>query len=110
MREKRVNDFTIVLLAVLITFSFILFPAAAGAKSTPVKGMNYNANTSLAQNLKMLVGKTVSITLNSGQTFTGIIKAVGNNLVHLEKLVGKEYYDALIRIENIEAIDARFRQ
>lgn len=109
MKEGRMKAGMMVMVAVLISFSFVVFPGVVTAKSTPIKGMNYNANTSLLQNLKMLIGKTVQVTLSSGQTFTGTIKAVGNNLVHLEKLVGKEYYDALIRIETIEAIDSRFR-
>lgn len=109
MKEEKLKGLMIITLAVLISFSFVLLPASVDAKSKPIKGMNYNANTSLAQNLKMLTGKTVRIALSSGQTFTGTIKAVGNNLVHLEKLVGKEYYDALIRLEKIQAIDARFR-
>jgi hypothetical protein len=29
--------------------------------------------------------------------------------MHLEKLDGKDYFDALLRIDNISAIDTRFR-
>jgi hypothetical protein len=29
--------------------------------------------------------------------------------MHLEKLEGKDYFDALLRIENIIAIDTKFR-
>jgi hypothetical protein len=39
-----------------------------------------------------------------------LVKGVGDHLVHLEKLAGKEHFDALIRIDRIDAIDARFRQ
>jgi hypothetical protein len=39
----------------------------------------------------------------------GVVKEVGDHLVHLEKLDGKEYFDALIRVESINAMDARFR-
>ena len=72
--------------------------------------MNYNVNASFADNLKSFVGVTVTVTLNSGQSFTGIVKEVGDHLLHLEQLQGKEFYDALIRIEDISAIDARFRK
>ena len=75
-----------------------------------VEGATYNVNISMAENLKLFVGKTVYISLDSGKVFIGSVKEVGNHLVHLEKLVGKEYFDALIRIESINAIDSRFRE
>jgi small nuclear ribonucleoprotein (snRNP)-like protein len=71
--------------------------------------MSYNVNSSLADNLKSLIGKNVSVTIVSGKTLTGLVKEVGIHLIHLEKLKGKEYFDALIRIENISAIEAMFR-
>jgi small nuclear ribonucleoprotein (snRNP)-like protein len=83
--------------------------AAAKSKVVAIKGVSYNVNSSLADNLKSLIGKKVYVTLDSGSTFTGFVKKVGNHLIHLEKLAGKDYFDALIRIENISAIDTRFR-
>jgi hypothetical protein len=82
---------------------------AQQAKVSAVEGVSYNVNGSMADNLKSFIGKKVSITVNSGKSFTGTVKEVGNHLLHVEKLEGKEYFDALILIEHIEAIDARFR-
>ncbi|MCP4368094.1 MAG: hypothetical protein GY797_08315 [Deltaproteobacteria bacterium] len=71
--------------------------------------ISYNVNSSLEDNLKSLIGKKVYVALDSGQTFAGFVKEVGNQLIHLEKLDGKDYFDALLKIENISAIDTRFR-
>ncbi len=71
--------------------------------------ISYNVNSSLENNLKSLIGKKVYVALDSGQTFAGFVKEVGNQLIHLEKLDGKDYFDALLKIENISAIDTRFR-
>jgi len=49
------------------------------------------------------------VTIVSGKTLSGFVKEVGTHLIHLEKLEGKDYFDALIRIENISAIEAMFR-
>jgi small nuclear ribonucleoprotein (snRNP)-like protein len=73
-----------------------------------IEGVSYNVNGSLQDNLKSLIGKKVYLTLGSGKTFTGIIKEVGDHFVHVEKLDGKEYFEALIRIENICAVEAQF--
>jgi hypothetical protein len=35
---------------------------------------------------------------------------VGDHFVHLEKLAGREFFDVLIRIEDISAVEARFRE
>ena len=98
--------------AVLFAVAAFILPTAvpAASKVVAIEGMSYDANASLADNLKSLTGKKVSITVDSGRTFSGILKAVGDHLVHLEKLDGKEYYDALIPIDRISALEARFRE
>jgi hypothetical protein len=83
---------------------------AAKPKIVPVEGVSYNVDASLAANLKALLGKRVYVTLNSGKTFTGLVKKVGEHLLHMEKLAGKEYFDALIRIADISAVDTMFRK
>jgi hypothetical protein len=98
--------------AMLLCGIVLFFPAwiqAQQPKVSVVEGVSYNVNGSVADNLKSCIGKKVSVTLNSGKGFTGTVKEVGNHLVHVEKLEGKEYFDALILIEHIEAIDTRFR-
>ncbi|MCP3953948.1 MAG: hypothetical protein GY697_17285 [Desulfobacterales bacterium] len=100
--------------AVIVVLGLILsLPAVASAakpKIVAVQGVSYNVNAPIVTNLKALNGKRVYVTLNSGKVFTGLVKEVGEHLVHIEKLVGKEYFDALIRIEDIGAIDTMFRK
>lgn len=90
----------------------IAFPAqvAAKPKVVAVEGISYNVNASVEDNLKSLSGKKVYVHLDSGKTLTGLVRKVGKHLFHLEKLEGKNYFDALIRIEDITAIDTRFRE
>jgi len=111
MKKVMVLGFMAGVLGILISITFLTLPVEvkAGASVVPIEGMSYNVNSSLAENLKSLIGKKVYVTLDSGVTFTGVVKEVGNHLIHLEKLAGKDFFDALIRIENISAIDARFR-
>lgn len=99
----------------LLLFAVFVFMLPAGLtaaeKAAPeaAESVSYNVNASLPDNLKSLTGKTVYVTLASGNTMSGIVKEVGNHLLHLEKLTGKEYFDALVRIDTISAIDTRFR-
>ena len=110
-RSKMVGSVGLAL-AILFYVTIFMLPTEAEAKSKVValKGISYNVNSSLVDNLKSLIGKKVYVTLDSGKTFAGFVKEVGNHLMHLEKLDGKEYFDALLQIENISAIDTRFRE
>ena len=82
----------------------------AASKVAEVDGVAYNVSHSMVDNLKALKGKKVSVTIDSGKVMAGSVKEVGELLLHLEKLEGKDYFDALIRIEEISAIDTRFRE
>ncbi|MFH1216716.1 MAG: hypothetical protein V1706_09475 [Pseudomonadota bacterium] len=96
----------------LLLFAALLHSPLAHAKAEVIAigGMNYNVNATLEDNLKLFTGKKISVTLASGKNLAGFVKGVGDHLLHLEKLDGNDFSDALIRIENIEAFDARFRE
>lgn len=106
------NSMAKMFLPVILAVFFCLFPLKADAKPelVAVEGAAYNVHSSLVENLKTFMGKKVYITLNCGKVFAGYIKEVGDHLVHLEKLDGKDYFDALIPVSRISAIDTRFRQ
>ncbi len=108
MKQLKILSFAI-LLTVIFSADFLTFPGKTEAGVVPLDGMQYNVNISIEDNLKSLAGKRVYVTLDSGKTFTGTVKEVGNHLLWLEKLEGKEFFDALIRINTITAIDTRFR-
>ena len=110
MKKSKIFGSAGLLMAIL--FTLILVPsleAAAKTKIIAIEGVRYNVNFSLQDNLKSFIGKKVNVTLNSGKTFGGFIKEVGDHFIQLEKLDGKSYFDALIRIEDISAIDTKFR-
>ena len=109
-KTKMVVSVTLAV-AVLFCTAILMLPneTNAGTKVVAIEGVSYNVNSSMADNLKSLMGKKVYVTLDSGKSFAGNVKEVGDHLMHLEKLDGKDYFDALLRIENINAIDTRFR-
>lgn len=110
--KRKVKFVLMVVLAVIMCWGVSFFsPSQSEARSVvPVEGAKFDTSFPLADNLKIYKGKNVFVHLKSGKTLQGYVKAVGNNLVHLEKLKGKDFYDALIRIEEINAIEAKFRE
>lgn len=100
--------------SILILFCAVFFvpslPASAKSKLVPIEGVGYQVTASIKDNLKGLVGKKVYVYLDSGTTLFGTLQSVGDHLIHLAKLDRKDFFDALIKIENIVAIDTQFRK
>ena len=112
MKDTRMMCAMGITLTLMFCAALLTFPSAVEAKTkvVAVEGVNYNVNASITDNLKLLISKKVSVTLDSGKTFYGFVKSVGNHLIHVEKMDGKDYFDALILIEDISAIDTQFRK
>jgi hypothetical protein len=108
---KRFKTASGIAAAIFFAVAFINYPAVVEARSlNPVEGASFRVSGSIADNLKTYLGKDVVIYLRSGKYFQGYVKTIGDQLIHLEKIAGKDFYDALIRIEDITAVEARFRE
>ena len=82
---------------------------AQAASVTAIEGVKFDTQSSLGDNLKLFIGKDVYVHLRSGKTFQGYVKSVGDHFVHMEKLAGRDFFDVLVRIEDISALEAKFR-
>ncbi len=51
----------------------------------------------------------VAIKLNSNEEVEGTVTIVGDSLVHLSKLSGKDFYDAVVVFDRISAVSMRVR-
>lgn len=56
------------------------------------------------------VGKRVTLRLGSGDEIEGTVTQVGKTLVHVSRISGKEYYDAVISIDKVSAVRMRVRE
>ena len=113
MKSLQMNGIVPMALALLITLSAgsaLMVKNAPAGEPEKAEAVQLNVNLSLADNLAALKGKTVTVTLSAGQTLSGTVKDVKNGLLHLEKLVGKEFYDALVVIEDISVVEIRARK
>jgi len=68
------------------------------------EGTDFNANIGIRENLFLNVGKRVAVRITAGDAIEGTIVRVGDQSVQLSKLSGRDYYDAIVRIDRIEAI------
>ena len=108
--SSRINLFASgIVLAALLMISMFFSLQPAHAEGEAKQYVQLNAGIALADNLIALKGKTVTIYMTSGQMATGIVKDVKDNILHLEKISQKEFYDSIIRLDTVSAIEARVR-
>jgi hypothetical protein len=55
-------------------------------------------------------GKRVALRLASGDEIEGTVTTVGNSLVHVSRLAGKEFYDSVVSIDKISAVRMKVRE
>jgi hypothetical protein len=110
MRRTNKIGLRAMMVGVLFSLLFLGLQAEAEARSiVTIEGVKFDVSISMKDNLKLFSGKNVFVHLRSGKTLQGYVKAVGNDFVHIEKLAGRDFYDAFIRIEDISALEAKFR-
>jgi len=110
MKKTRLLIVMGIVVCTLIIAVTLAAPARAASQAIAVEGVGFNVAATLKDNLKAFAGKDVYVNLRSGKTYQGVVKSVGDHFVHLERLAGKEFFDALFRIDDIVAIEARFRE
>ena len=55
------------------------------------------------------VGARVAVKTDSGETLEGTVTKVGDQLLHLSKITGKDFYDAIVRIDKITSVVMKVR-
>lgn len=93
-------------LALVIGFA-VLAPFVARGEDKPFA---LTPTTTLREALTEQTGKRVALQLDSGQEVEGTITLVGFNLVHVSRLTGKEFYDAVVSLDKISAVRFRARE
>lgn len=81
--------------------------AAAAVNSAE---LTISANQTVENVLSAQQGKRVTVRLNSGQELTGTVKIVTPKLAHLASISGKEFFDAVVPLEAVEAVLIRTRE
>jgi hypothetical protein len=84
----------------------VLTLAAATASAAEAK-LSVSKEDTVGTLLSKQVGKKVSLKLTSGEEMGGVVRSVGDRLVHLGELTGNEYYDGAVDLEDVQAVVVR---
>ena len=94
------------LLASLAMCAALLTAPVMGAD----EGYTLKPDAKMAAVLKDLSGKRVTLHLRGGDAeLTGKLAVVGENTVQLSQLANKEFFDAIVAIDTIAAVEVRVR-
>jgi len=92
----------------LVVTYIILFLSAVSVIAADYD-FKFSDDSSLKTSLLQFKDKSVEISLRSGEQISGKISNIGSHVILLRELKGKEYYDALINIDEIAAVVFRAR-
>ena len=93
-----------ILLALLLSAATLdVLPVAA--QDVPME-VNVDA---IKVNLERQVGKRVRLRLLSGGDIEGTVVAVGTSAVHLGRLAGMDFFDSVVRLDQVAAVVVRIR-
>lgn len=82
--------------------------SASSLDAQPAKLEVQSADT-VKSVLERHVGKRVGVVLHTGQELTGVVTTVGDKVVHLAELSGREFFDAVVTLEHVAAVVVRVR-
>jgi cyclopropane fatty-acyl-phospholipid synthase-like methyltransferase len=89
------------------TQAMLLGVALAFAVSAIGAELDVKQDDSVQSLLAAQKGKRVTVRTRSGQEFTGTVKTVSPKLVQVSQVAGKEFFDAVVPLEAVEAVLVR---
>lgn len=74
------------------------------------KKPDINTSHGIRQILSSFTGQRVTLMTDSGEAMEGTVTSVGDHLVHISRLSGKDFYDSVVVIDRISSIVFRARR
>jgi hypothetical protein len=72
--------------------------------------LRIGANDTVQTLLAAQKGKRVTVRVRSGQELTGAVRDVSGRLVQLGAISGREFFDAVVPLESIDAVLVRTKE
>ncbi len=86
-----------------------LVSLAAPSPARAQGGLQVDAGDKLQDVLSRQQGKTVKLRLAGGEEIEGKVALVGKDVVHLSGLTGREFFDAVVDLDRVQAVIVRAR-
>lgn len=84
--------------------------AVALAAPAAAAELKVGANDTVQAVLAAQKGSRVTVRVRSGQEITGVVREVGSRLVQIGAVSGKDFFDAVVPLEAVDAVFIRTRE
>jgi hypothetical protein len=91
-------------LSAIALFAAVCLPLPAVAQDAKLEVKSTDTVRTL---LERQMGKRVSVVLTTGPELAGVVTVVGDKVVQLSKLSGREFFDAVVALDHIGAVIVR---
>jgi hypothetical protein len=71
--------------------------------------LDLNSPDAIRINLEKFLGERVTINLIGGGELQGVVSKVGTTTLYMTELTGKEFFDAVVRLDHISAVTVKMR-
>ena len=77
--------------------------------SVSVNDLDLNSSEAIRVNLEKFTGERVTLNLIGGGELQGVVSKIGTTALYITELTGKEFFDAVIRLDHISAVTVKMR-
>lgn len=84
--------------------AILLFAAPVVGVAEDTSELSVSDQNAMKLSLEHFVGKVISLRMTNGEDISGTVEAVGPTNIRVGKLTGREFYSAVIRIDDIIAV------
>ena len=88
----------------------LLLMSLVAAQAWCAESLSIKPGDTLQKVLEGYKGKRVTIRLQAGEELTGKVKGITKELLHLEELTRREYFDAVVDLGKIDAVIVRAKE
>jgi len=92
-----------------ISFAFVALLFLSGPVLADDVKLDVSGANAIHSTLQATAGKSVTLKLNSGQEISGKVAEVGPNAVHISEIKGQEFFDAVVRLDDVSAVIVRVK-
>lgn len=71
--------------------------------------LDLNSPESIRVNLERFMGERITLSLIGGGELQGVVSKVGVTTLYITELTGREFFDAVVRLDHISAVVVKMR-
>ena len=93
-----------------IAFSTLLLAALLAVHPAFAQELKVASTATVESLVTAQKGKRITVRTRSGQELTGVVREVTPRFVHIGALAGREFFDAVVSLDAVEAVIVRTKE